>query len=183
VKRSDLEHIIRASGDLLGEEQVIVVGSQSILASYSEEVLPLEVARSLEADVLPLDDLSGTKADLIEGSLGEFSPFDEQFGVHVDGVSEDTSILPNGWRHRLIAFSNTNTNGVTGLCLERHDLCVAKLVANREKDREFVASLLRAQLVDADIILQRLDESGIRLERQQDIAAFIRASARTGHQG
>ena len=144
VKRTDLEHIIRVAGDLLGEEQVIVVGSQSIPASYSEEVLPLEAARSLEADVLPLDDSSGTKADLIEGSLGEFSPFDEQFGVHVDGVSEDTSILPTGWRRRLIAFSNANTNGVTGLCLERHDLCVAKLVANREKDREFVASLPRA---------------------------------------
>ena len=70
MKRSDLEHIIRAAGDVLGEERVIIVGSQSILASFSEGVLPLEAARSLEADVLPLDDSSGKKADLIEGALG-----------------------------------------------------------------------------------------------------------------
>lgn len=183
MKRRDLEHIIRAAGDVLGEERVIIVGIQSILASFSEDVLPLGAARSLEADVLPLDDSSGEKADLIEGALGEFSPFDEQFGIHVDGVSEETSILPIGWRDRLIAFSNSNTNGVTGLCLEPHDLCVAKLAANREKDREFVGSLLRAHLIDPDIILERLGESGIVDELKQDIAAFVQASARVGHQG
>ena len=70
MKRTDLEHIIRAAGDLLGEEQVIVVGSQSILASYSEEVLPLEAARSLEADVLPLDDSSGDEGRSHRGVTG-----------------------------------------------------------------------------------------------------------------
>lgn len=133
MKRSGLEHIIRAAGDLLKEDRVIIVGSQSILASYSDEGLPVEAIRSLEVDVLPIDDPDGTKADMIDGVLGEFSQFDEEFGIHADGVSESTSTLPKAWRKRLIPYKNSNTAGVTGLCLERHDLCVAKLAANREK--------------------------------------------------
>lgn len=44
----------------------------------------------------------------------------------------------------------------TGLCLDKEDLCVAKLVAFRDKDRNFVAALLKANLVDADLIAERL---------------------------
>jgi hypothetical protein len=175
VKRSDLEHIIRAAGDVLQETEVIIVGSQSILASFPELALPTEAARSLEADVLPLDDPHGEKADRVEGALGEFSPFDERFGIYADGVSEETSVLPTGWRERLIRYSNSNTNGITGWCLERHDLCVAKLVADRSKDREFVAALLRAEMVDPDSIIDRLGTTAISNGQRQGIASFVRA--------
>ena len=67
MKRADLEHLIRAAGDLLGEDTVIIVGSQAILASFPEASLPGDATRSLEADVLPLDDPDGSKADLIDG--------------------------------------------------------------------------------------------------------------------
>jgi hypothetical protein len=178
VKRSDLEHIIRAAGEVLHEAEVIIVGSQSILASFSEDELPTEAARSLEADVLPLDDPHGGKADRIEGALGEFSPFDEQFGIYADGVSDETSVLPTGWRDRLIPYNNTNTNGVTGWCLERHDLCVAKLAADRSKDREFVGSLLRAGIVDPERILLGMEESAIEVRRREGITSFVRAHGR-----
>jgi hypothetical protein len=179
VKRSDLEHIIRASGAVLHENQVIIVGSQSILASFPEEMLPTEAARSLEAVVLPLNDPEGKKADLIEGALGEFSPFDEEFGIHADGVSDETSVLPEGWRNRLIPY----LNGITGLCLERHDLCVAKLAANRDKDREFVGALLRAGIVEPDVVLSRMAQSRILVDRQREIGTFVRASVAGSDQG
>ena len=73
MKRSELEHIIRATGSILGEDTVIIVGSQAILASRPEEELPPAAMRSLEGDVLPLDDRDGVKADLIDGALGELS--------------------------------------------------------------------------------------------------------------
>jgi hypothetical protein len=44
----------------------------------------------------------------------------------------------------------------TGWCLDKEDLCVAKLCALREKDQNFVAALLGSGLVDANIISQRL---------------------------
>jgi hypothetical protein len=175
VRRTDLEHIIRAAGDLLGEDMVIIVGSQAILASLHEDDLPTAAVRSLEGDILPLDDPDGLKADLIDGALGELSLFDSTHGVHADGVSENTSVLPAGWRERLIPYINANTNGVTGLCLERHDLCVAKLIANREKDRDFVRELLRSRIVDGDTVVARLAVTDVPEKQREQIRGFIRA--------
>lgn len=44
----------------------------------------------------------------------------------------------------------------TGWCLDKEDLCVAKLCALREKDRNFVGALLVAGLVDSAVIADRL---------------------------
>ena len=67
----------------------------------------------------------------------------------------DESQLPDGWRGRLAKVQNAHTAApsgaprFTGWCLDKKDLCVAKLAAFREKDRNFVAALLEANLVDA----------------------------------
>lgn len=44
----------------------------------------------------------------------------------------------------------------TGWCLDKEDLCVAKLIAFREKDRNFVAALLDVSLVNRDLTETRL---------------------------
>jgi len=44
----------------------------------------------------------------------------------------------------------------TGWCLDKEDLCVAKLCAFREKDRSFVAALVDAGLVGNDMVIDRL---------------------------
>ena len=87
---------------------------------------------------------------------------EELHGYSIDGVSLVTAVLPPGWRDRLVRVENKNTTApggdprFTGWCLEPHDLCVAKLVALREKDTRFVAALLRSGIVDADVIAERL---------------------------
>lgn len=43
-----------------------------------------------------------------------------------------------------------------GLCLEAHDLCAAKLGRSEQKDREFVAALVKAKLVDPREISERI---------------------------
>lgn len=64
-------------------------------------------------------------------------------------------------------------SGVTncvGLCLEPHDLCAAKILANREKDLIFVSSLLQAGLIDSATLkerIERLDPSGVSGDRIQ----------------
>lgn len=101
-------------------------------------------------------------ADLIEGVAGEWSPFELQHGFSIDGVDLDTAILPDGWRDRLVKVQNANTAApageprFAGWCLDKDDLCVAKLCAFREKDRNFVAALVDAGLVDADLIGARI---------------------------
>jgi hypothetical protein len=120
---------------------------------------------SIEVDILPIadsNDETARMADLIEGIAGEFSPFEELHGFSIDGVDLDTAVLPDGWRDRLVKVQNANTAApageplFTGWCLDKEDLCVAKLIALREKDRNFVAALLDAGLVNSDLITTRL---------------------------
>lgn len=71
MRRDQLEHAIRAACQIIGHPEVIVVGSQSILGTYSEDELPAEATMSLEVDILPIaNDNAETArlADAIEGS-------------------------------------------------------------------------------------------------------------------
>jgi hypothetical protein len=168
MRRDQLEHAIRTSCQIIAASEVIVVGSQSILGSYHEDELPAAATMSAEVDVLPIavDNVETARlADLIEGVAGELSPFEQLHGFSIDGVDLETSVLPEGWRDRLVRVQNANTATAsaqqpqfTGWCLDKEDLCVAKLCALREKDQNFVGALLAAGLVDADLIAARLHE-------------------------
>jgi len=122
MRRDQLEHGIRAATDIIQEDSIIIIGSQSVLGSVDDDVLPPRALWSMEIDVLPLDDPTETKADAVDGAIGEGSVFHETHGFYVQGVGQRTATLPNGWRDRLIAVSNANTGGRTGRCLEPHDL-------------------------------------------------------------
>lgn len=57
--------------------------------------------------------------------------------------------------------NNENTNGITGLCLEVHDLAISKLVANRSKDAAFVSTLVCHEMISHGTMLQRLSETDL----------------------
>jgi hypothetical protein len=152
MKRSELEHIIRAAGTIAGEVQIVVIGSQAILGQFPDASGIL--ARSAEADVFPLD--RPERSELIDGSIGEGSRFHEEFGYYAQGVDENTAILATGWRGRLIRIENANTAGKVGLCLEVHDLAISKYIAGREKDLEFTAELARHAMTNMRTLMQRL---------------------------
>ena len=165
MRRDQLEHAIRTACQIIQHPEVIVVGSQAILGTYREDELPSEATMSVEVDVLPIAETNAETArlaDAIEGVAGEWSQFEDQHGFSIDGVDLETCILPGGWRDRLVKVQNANTAApagdpqYTGWCLDKEDLCVAKLCAFREKDRRFVAALLDTTLVDRDIIEDRL---------------------------
>ena len=165
MRRDQLEHAIRTACQIIHQPEVIVVGSQAILGTYDESQLPAAATMSIEVDILPIadsNDETARLADLIEGVAGEFSPFEELHGFSIDGVDLDTAVLPDGWRDRLVEVQNANTTApageprFTGWCLDKEDLCVAKLIALREKDRNFVAALLDTGLVNPDVIATRL---------------------------
>lgn len=167
MRRDQLEHAIRTACQIIGHDAVVVVGSQSILGTFTENDLPVEATMSTEIDILPLgeDDADTARlADVIEGVAGEWSPFEEQHGFSIDGADPQTAILPVGWRDRLVKVQNANTAALSGQpqyigwCLDKEDLCVAKLCALREKDRNFVGALLDAGLIDVAIITRRLAE-------------------------
>jgi hypothetical protein len=179
MRRDQLEHLIRAAGHVLEARDVIVIGSQAILATIPDAQLPVEATRSIEADILPLDDPDERKADLIDGLLGEASQFQETHGIYAQGVGPHTARLPTGWEHRLIPLRNENTDGITGWCLERHDLCISKLLAGRSKDHEFCRALLRAGLVKPDILGERLAHTPATPAETTRITAYVRQVTRT----
>lgn len=144
MRRADLEHIIRAAGKIARDKEIVVVGSQAVLAQFPDA--PSELLQSLEADVYPRH--HPERADDIEGAMGELSPFHGTHTYYAQGVGPETVTAPEGWEARLVAVRNRNTNGVTGLCLEVHDLFWAKLVAGRPKDLAYCRALLRHRMVD-----------------------------------
>ena len=161
MQRPQLEHIIRAAAGITGATEIVIVGSQAVLGQFPDA--PTDLLVSIEADVFTFRDPGD--ADLIEGSIGEGSPFHQTFGYYAHGVSERTAVLPTGWKERLITVRNANTGNGCGLCLEVHDLAVAKLAAGRKKDHEFVAGLLRHRLADVSLIEARLRQAPLSRER------------------
>jgi hypothetical protein len=162
MQRYQLEHIIRAASAITGADKLVILGSQAVLGQFPNA--PSELLVSIEADVFSLR--SSADADLIDGSIGEGSPFHKTFGYYAHGVAEETAVLPVGWKERLIPVRNENTGGGTGLCLEVHDLAVSKLVAGREKDLEFIGALLQHRLASNEIIQRRLGMAPVSAERR-----------------
>ena len=56
MRRDQLEHAIRTACQIAGLTEVIIVGSQAILGTYTENQLPFYATRSVEIDVLPIAD-------------------------------------------------------------------------------------------------------------------------------
>ncbi|HEY1684110.1 MAG TPA: DUF6036 family nucleotidyltransferase [Tepidisphaeraceae bacterium] len=157
MKQQQLEHILRAAAGITGADEFVVIGSQAILGQYANP--PDELVVSIEVDLFSLRDRAD--AELIDGSIGEASPFHQTFGYYAHGVAEETATLPRGWKQRLVLLKSPATAGATGLCLEVHDLAVSKLVAGREKDVQFIAGLLRNHLAEERTVRERLAETQI----------------------
>ena len=131
MNRAQLEHLIRAAATIADDDEIVTVGSQSVLGQFPDA--PQELLMSMEADVYPRS--HPERWDLIDGSIGEGSPFHTTFGYYAQGVGPETAVLPLGWEARTIPIHSPATRGATGLPLEIHDLLVAKYAAGREKDR------------------------------------------------
>jgi hypothetical protein len=145
-----LEHIIRAAGAISNDKEIVVIGSQSILGQFPEA--KPDLLTSQEADVYPKN--KPELADLVDGSIGEASFFEDTFGYYAHGVGKETAILPLGWESRLVAVENENTKGVKGLCLDVHDLVLSKYAAGREKDIEFAKLCIEYGYVNKEKLLE-----------------------------
>lgn len=157
------------------QPDVVVLGSQSILASFEESQLPPQAVYSIEADITFLDDGDDDKSDRVDGAIGELSPFHELHGIYAQGVSITTAVLPRSWRERVVTLQNANTAPGRGLCLEPHDLVISKLIAGRDKDYEFANALLAAGLIDKATLLQRVCEVTETEFRRQRVIDWLNA--------
>jgi hypothetical protein len=104
---------------------------------------------------------------------GQDSQFHETHGYYADPVDESTATLPKGWKGRLVNLPPGDTQGVSGLCLDPHDLAIAKYVARREKDIVFTRALAARGMVEKPQLLALLAKTPIDAESRERIRGFI----------
>jgi hypothetical protein len=168
MKKHQLDHILRAAGDITGQKQFVIVGSQALHGKDPD--LADEIVMSAEADLFV-----STQPDVtaLLNEIGVDSPFHLTYGFYADPVGEGTAVLPKGWEGRLVNLPAGDTGGVRGLCLEPHDLAISKYVAARDKDRIFTRELARRGLVDRQKLLALVEQTPISAEVRARIRANI----------
>jgi hypothetical protein len=167
MNRLQLEHIIRAAGDIAGDDEIVILGSTAILSQFPE--VPEKIIHSVEADIFPKN--KPAMATVIDGCIGELSPFHQTYGYYAHGVGPETARnLPFEWDKRLVPLHNENTRGITGWAVEIHDLILGKYSVGREKDLEFNTQVIGLGLVSQQKLLERIG----RLEVPEPIKDQIR---------
>jgi hypothetical protein len=158
MRREDLEHLVMAAATVSEEVEVVVIGSQAVLGTFADA--PEAMLRSQEADVYPRH--APEKAEAIDGALGDGSRFHEAFGYFAHGVGPETAKAPLGWEDRLVAIEIPpragSTQMATALCLEVHDLVLAKCAFGRDRDWDFAREAVRAKLVSPGELESRVSD-------------------------
>jgi hypothetical protein len=174
MTREQLEHAIRAACDVAKDTELIIFGSQAILGEHPDA--PPDLRASVEVDIQPRN--RPEAVDIIDGTLGELSLFHKTHGFYVHGVSIESATLPCGWEERTIPVQHPQaTRGNVGHCLETHDLAASKLAAYRDKDRDFVRTLLVEKLVSVDVLRERIASLPVSDETKQRLTEWVSVTA------
>ena len=168
MKKLEVDQVLRAAGRITGERKFIIIGSQSLHGKFPD--LPDDLVKSFEVDLI-----ASKHADRTDwlNVIGLYSPFHESFGYYADPVDHTTATLPKGWKGRLVSLPAGDTEGVQGLCLDPHDLAIAKYVARREKDVVFTRELARRGIVSCDRLLELLNKTAVSTEIRDRIRVHI----------
>lgn len=149
MNRDEFEHVIKAAAHVVSDE-IVVIGSQAILAEFPQA--PTELLVSMELDVYPL--AHPDRADEIDGAIGEGSRFHETYHYYAHGVGPETPVAPAGWQERLTLIElpahDRAQKVVRAWCMSPPDLVLAKLAAGRPHDVEYAVVAVREGLVDPE---------------------------------
>jgi hypothetical protein len=109
------------------------------------------VARStIDVDVV---DVRGAEVTDIARRAGRGSPLHRRHRAFVDIVT--IAEVPDGYESRLIDMNVGGLTHVRLLAFERHDLVLAKLARNTDRDREDVVALAQGPGLDTDVLRSR----------------------------
>lgn len=179
MKRSELELALRVAGKVARDREFIVFGSQSILGTVAKP--PKVCLISQEVDLYPKNYPQAVL--LIVNELGRRSSFADKNGFFVDCVTPDLAAFPDGWTERLIPFRTKRTGGVTGWCMELHDVVASKLAAGRDKDMEYVRALLATELLNCLVLENRVASLPVSEKSRKEILRLIKRLLREARKG
>ena len=98
----------------------------------------------------------GTSAAEVAKLAGRGSPLHTQHKVYIDIVT--VASVPEDYEARLIPLFPTTFARLRLMALEPHDLVLAKLARNIDRDREDVRRLATNGELDTDVLQRRYDE-------------------------
>jgi len=159
MKRDQLDHVLRAAGEATGQKRFVLVGSTAVVAWQA--LAPPQMTISREADLFAWDvspEEAVRIADDLDGFLGQQSQFDATYGYYVDGVEPSTATLPDDWRERAMTYSSPAAGDVEAIVPHPEDIALSKLCAGREKDVDWVATGIKARLIDPANLRARVDK-------------------------
>jgi hypothetical protein len=168
MKKLEVDHVLRAAGRITGKKQFIIIGSQSLHGKFPD--LPDDLVKSFEVDLMAAKHADRTE---LLNVIGMYSPFHGSFGYYADPVDHKTATLPKGWKGRLVNLPAGDTEGVRGLCLDPHDLAIAKYVARRHKDIIFTRELAKRGIVSHDRLLELLNQTPVSVETRDRIRVYV----------
>src|SRR5919197_601895 len=178
MRREEFEHVIAAAAEVSGEAELVVIGSQAILGAFPDA--PESMLRSMEVDLYPRR--HPERADDIDGSIGDGSWFHRTYGYYGHGVCPETAKAPAGWEERLVVVEVplrvSSRQRAVAFCMEPHDMVLAKCVAGRERDREFVREALEHELVDDAVLLSRVEDLPVDEDDRRRVREMLEALAR-----
>lgn len=148
LRREQVAHLVRAAAGITNETTFVLIGTGAAIAQL--KATPFDLMATREIDIYAPDAADpAAVSDLIDGSIGEGSPFDETFGYYAHGIGQDTAVLPDDWRLRARPVTLPMAPGVTCICPDVSDIALSKLCAWREKDRMWLDAAWRSGLLDA----------------------------------
>jgi hypothetical protein len=177
MRRAEFDHVIAAAAEVADETELVVIGSQAILGSFPNA--PDGMLHSMEVDLYPRT--HPERADDIDGSIGDGSWFHRTYGYYGHGVGPETAKAPAGWGERLVVVEVpiriSSRRRVVALCMEPHDLVLAKCVAGRERDWEFAREALQHGLVGGAVLSSRIDDLPVDEEDRRRVRETLEAIA------
>lgn len=173
MNKSQLELALRSAGKIARDPEFFVFGSQSILGILARP--PQACLVSQELDLYPRNHPQAIT--LLIAKLGARSAFARKHGFFVDCVTPDLAAFPDGWTERLIPFRTKRTGGVTGWCVELHDVVASKLSAGREKDLTYVRTLLGARLIKPVIVEDRISTLPLPALQREELFTLLKELA------
>ncbi len=168
MTRAELEDFIPLFNSEFGDP--LISGTVAVLGQFPN--LPPEIARFIEDELFPDGGppkrLPTLERLAWESHLREMSGREDEDTVmrEFEASKDKLRNLPAGWEERLIAVKSERTCGVTGWCVEVHDLVASKLLAGGDGDLRFVSLLAKAKMIAGETVVARIDALQVPEERR-----------------
>lgn len=149
-------HICRSAASIAGVREISVFGSSAVIPWLEHQRPDAPWWASLELD---LDPGGQALADIVDGCIGELSPFHDSFGVYAHGLTLDAFTSPPDWPVRAGIFIEP-ASGIRIRAPHPLDLTVSKVARGDDRDWAFALFCRDAFQLSRDAITAGLRAIG-----------------------